>query len=97
MTMPPHTTDPSVNTERRTNYVLRVTMWLLAPFVDSWTGLSLNRFVAVLFASAAVKGAHWKGTGVSWPDVALAVVAGALCFGKDVFMAYINKRNGDTR
>ena len=90
-------TAPEGQPERRTHYVLRVAMWLLAPLVDSWNGLSLNRFLAIMFASAAVKGAHWKGTGVSWPDVALAAVAGSLAFGKDVWMAYVNRNAEDRR
>jgi hypothetical protein len=89
------TTPTAPEQVKRHNYVLRVIMWLLAPFVDSWDGLSLNRFLAILFGTGAVRSVHWKGGEISWPDVAMAVVAGALSFGKDVFLAYLDRKQGD--
>lgn len=68
--------------------------WLFAPLCDNWKGLSLNRFLAVLFGLAATWGVFQKiSVPLTWPDIAAMVVSGSLAFGKDVFLAYIN-RNG---
>ena len=77
---------------KRTHHILRCIMWLLAPFVDSWNGLSLNRFLAVLFAVAATHGRFAHDAAITLNDVMLATLAGSLAFGKDMFIAFLNRK-----
>ncbi len=66
--------------------------WAFALFVDDWHGLSLNRFLAVLFGIAATSGVfqHPRLALTGW-DVAMATLAGSLAFGKDIFLAFLNR------
>ena len=72
--------------------------FLLAPLVDSWDGLSLNRFLAILFALNAchVHLVHWQlvrdNSPSSWQDIALATLAGSLAFGKDLFEIFLTRK-----
>lgn len=66
---------------------------MAAPFVDNWSGLSLNRFLATLFAIAATHGRFVHDDALTGWDVAMATVAGSLAFGKDIWTAFLN-RNG---
>lgn len=70
---------------------LRVFMWTLAPCVDSWTGLSLNRFLAILFAVASTHGIFWHDRPPTVTDLGFATLAGALAFGKDTWLAWVNR------
>ena len=65
--------------------------WLLAPLCDSWDGLSLNRFIAILFAIAAVHGRLYHDQAIGWTDITMAVIAGSLSFGKDCFMIFLER------
>jgi hypothetical protein len=94
VTSPPHTTDPSFRVERRHNTAKRVLIWTLAPFVDEWNGLSLNRFLAILFGVAATHGRFVHDTALTGWDMGFAIVAGSLAFGKDTWAAYLNRKNG---
>lgn len=69
--------------------------WTVAPLVDGYSGLSLNRFLAVLFGLAATHGrfAHEDKLG-GW-DVAMATIAGSLAFGKDIWTAFLNRKKDD--
>jgi hypothetical protein len=71
--------------------------WFFAPLCDDWKGLSLNRFLAVLFGLAGALGSLSKPrvplTG--W-DVATMVIAGSLAFGKDVWVNYLQTKQRDT-
>lgn len=67
-------------------------MWLLAPLVDSWEGLSLNRFLAIGFAWTAVHGRLFHDQPITGWDLAMATLAGALAFGKDVFLDFLENR-----
>src|ERR1035437_9136265 len=97
MTVPiPVTTTTTTTTTRvrteRTHWVRRGFVWIAAPFVDNWSGLSLNRFLAVLFGVTAVWPVLQKAiTPITWPGVALATVAGSLAFGKDIWTAFLNR------
>lgn len=86
-------TGPPGSGERRHRYVLRAVMWAFAPFVDSWDGLSLNRFLSVMFALTAVHGRLVHDAAVTGWDCTMAATAGALAFGKDVFIAFLEHRN----
>ena len=66
--------------------------WLLAPLCDDWSGLSLNRFIAILFAVSAVHGRLAHDVPITVNDILLAVLAGSLSFGKDVWLAYLNRK-----
>lgn len=44
--------------ERRHQYTRRAFMWLFAPFVERWHGLSLTRFLAIAFLAAVTDIAH---------------------------------------
>jgi len=75
----------------------RAFTWLFAPLCDDWHGLSLNRFIAIVFAAAAVHGRLFHDVPVTMNDVLLATLAGALSFGKDTFLAWVNrKKDGAT-
>lgn len=88
----PHTTDQHAFSEKRGQHPCkRVLIWCLAPFVDSWTGLSLNRFLAILFAVAATHGRFAHDAPLTAADVTLATLAGSLAFGKDIFMGFLNR------
>lgn len=66
--------------------------WLFAPFVDDWHGLSLNRFLAVMFGVASVWPVFQKPSqALTMVDVCFAVIAGSLAFGKDIWLAYIQR------
>ncbi len=66
--------------------------WCLAPLCDSWDGLSLNRFMAILFAIAATHGRFAHDSAITGWDIAAMVIAGSLAFGKDVWLAYIERK-----
>lgn len=67
--------------------------WFFAPLCDDWRGLSLNRFLAVLFGVAASIGALQKPkTPLTGWDIAAMGIAGSLAFGKDVWLAYIYRK-----
>lgn len=72
--------------------VMRVFCWCLAPLVDSWEGLSLNRFLAILFAIAAVHGRFMDDKPMTLNDDLLATLAGALAFGKDAFFKFLDRK-----
>ena len=68
--------------EKRHHPLQRAVMWLLAPFVERWQGLSLTRFIAIFIAAATVDVAHdllelCKGASgkldVPWSYVALLI------------------------
>lgn len=66
--------------------------WLFAPMCDDWRGLSLNRFLAVLFGAAGTSGVFQKPrVALTGWDVAAMVIAGSLAFGKDVWISYLNR------
>lgn len=65
--------------------------WLHAPIVDTWPGISLNRLLAMLFASAAVHGSLMHERPVTLADIGMATLAGALAFGKDAFLAFVER------
>lgn len=67
----------------------------MAPFVDKYNGLSLNRFLAILFAIAATHGRLAHDSPLTGWDNTMATIAGALAFGKDTFLAYLNRRKED--
>ena len=71
--------------------------WTIAPLVDGYSGLSLNRFLACVFGLAATHGrfAHEEKLG-GW-DVAAMVIAGSLAFGKDVWTAYLQRKQDDVK
>ena len=70
--------------------------WTFAPFVDDWHGLSLNRFLAVMFGVAAVVPAFQKPPQpLTAIGLGYAFISGSLAWGKDVFLAYINRKNND--
>lgn len=65
--------------------------WTVAPLVDGYSGLSLNRFLAVLFGLAATHGRFAHEQPLTMVDVCFAVIAGSLAFGKDIWLAYIQR------
>ena len=77
-------------------FVCRAFTWVFAPLCDDWSGLSLNRFIAIVFAAAAVHGRLFHDVPITGPDVLLATLAGALSFGKDTFLAWVNRRHDDS-
>jgi membrane protein implicated in regulation of membrane protease activity len=92
------TTTTTTKVEQRTHWIERGLVWTLAPFVDNWTGLSLNRFLAVMFGVSAVWPVYrTPSLPISWQGVALAVISGSLAWGKDVFLAYINRKKDDEK
>lgn len=101
MTVPVTTTTTTTTTRvhvERTHWVRRGFVWIAAPFVDNWTGLSLNRFLAVMFGVAAVYPVFQKPTvPLTWVSLGFAVVSGSLAWGKDVFLAYINRKKDDEK
>lgn len=68
-------------------------LWVVAPIDSNLVGCSLNRLLAIVFGSAAIRGAHWKGVGISTQDVAMAVVAGSLAFGPHIFEMFLEHRD----
>lgn len=77
-------------------FVCRAFTWLAAPLCDDWHGLSLNRFIAIVFAAAAVHGRLFHDVAITMNDVLLATLAGALSFGKDTFLAWVNRKKDGT-
>lgn len=69
--------------------------WSAALFVDDWHGLSLNRFLAVLFGLAATHGRFAHDQPITVNDVLMATLAGSLAFGKDVWLMFLQKKNPD--
>lgn len=63
----------------------------MAPLCDSYRGLSLNRFLAVLFGVASTHNVFVHDKALTAGDVAMATVAGALALGKDAFIAFVNR------
>lgn len=85
-------TAPDTEPNRRGQHpVLRVLMWGLAPLADNLEGLSLNRFLAILFAVAAVHGRLVHDSPITGWDVLLATLAGGLAFGKDCYMKFLDR------
>ncbi len=77
-------------------FAMRAFVWLFAPLCDDWQGLSLNRFMAIVFAAAAVHGRLFHDVPLTPNDLVMAGVAGSLSFGKDVWLAWVNrKKDGD--
>ena len=69
--------------------------WMFAPFVDDWRGLSLNRFLAVLFGVAAVWPVFQKPSqSLTVTGLGFAAISGSLAWSKDVWLAYINRKSG---
>lgn len=92
MTAPVTTTTTTRVHVERTHWVRRGFIWVAAPFVDNWSGLSLNRFLAVLFAIAATHGRFMDDKPLTMVDVCFAVIAGSLAFGKDVWVSYLQRK-----
>ena len=69
--------------------------WMFAPLCDGWSGLSLNRFLAVLFGMAATHGRFAHEEKLTMIDVCFATLAGSLAFGKDVWVAYLQRKLKD--
>lgn len=76
-------------------FVCRAFTWLFAPLCDDWKGLSLNRFIAIVFAAAAVHGRLVHDVPITVNDLVMAGIAGSLSFGKDVWLAWVNRKKGE--
>lgn len=90
------TTTTTTRVEQRTHWVRRGFIWVAAPFVDNWSGLSLNRFLAVYFAVASTHGRFVHDEPLTWVDLGMATLSAGLAWGKDVFLAFLNRKNGGT-
>jgi hypothetical protein len=80
----------------RHRWWLRAAMWTLAPFVDSWEGLSLNRFLSVFFAVVGSHGRLVHDVPLTAIDLSVLILSGALAFSKDVFIDFLNRRKDET-
>ncbi len=70
----------------------------LAPFCDGYSGLSLNRFLAVLFAVDGSSGVfQHPRVPLTWPDIAAMVIAGSLAFGQKAWTAYLQRSKEDLK
>lgn len=81
-----HTSDATVRVARHFFH-----FWM-APLVDSYTGLSLNRFLAIVLTIAAVHGRFVDDKPLTAMDLCFAVLGASLAFGKSVFLSYLDRK-----
>lgn len=87
------TTTTTTRTERRVHWVARGVVWGLAPLVDGWSGLSLNRFLAIGFGVTAVHGRLGHDLALTGWDCTMATISGSLAFGKDLFTVFLTRKD----
>lgn len=81
-----------------TAHGVRAFQWTFAFLCDEWSGLSLNRFLAIAFALDAchVRLVRFQflrdSLPTTWQDIAMAIIAGSLAFGKDVWLSYLEHK-----
>jgi hypothetical protein len=75
----------------RRHPLVRAFRWWLAPLVDKWDGLSLNRFIAIIITLATSHKPLFHEGDVTAADNCAFVIAGSLAWGKDMWLAYIER------
>ncbi len=64
-------------------------MWLLAPLVENWRGLSLTRFLAIACYAFVGYEVWVHERPLSWVDLTVLTLGVATAFGKKAFLAWI--------
>lgn len=65
--------------------------FLGAPLVDSWTGLSLTRFLAIYFCVLVGQDTVIQKHGLDWVDFCILLLAAAVAFGKHMLERFLGR------